>query len=209
EFYPEIKYIDEVTSGVIRDYINYLQRDHFNQRTKEFGLAPTTINIRLRNMSASFNTLHEEGVINVNPMATIRLLRTDEDTFIPLTDDEKVRLLSVPDQEEYAQFRDYVCMNLMLDTGIRGSEMFDTKIEYVDFKSRAIYLPGEITKNRKPRILPLSNEVMKLLIELITEVKHNWPETEYVFVSNFGEKYLPTSFTRRVRRYKDRAKISK
>src|SRR5699024_8532276 len=115
EFYPEIKYIDEVTSGVIRDYINYLQRDHFNQRTKELGLAPTTINIRLRNMSASFNTLHEEGVINVNPMATIRLLRTDEDTFIPLTDDEKVRLLSVPDQEEYAQFRDYVCMNLMLD----------------------------------------------------------------------------------------------
>ena len=208
EFHPKVIYINEVTSGMIRQYVNHLQDDYFNQRTKDYGLSPSTINIRLRNMGAFFNVLHREKVINDNPMALIKLLKTDEDTFQPLTEDEIDRLLKVPDIREYAQFRDLVGMYLILDTGIRVSEMFDLKIKHVDFKVRSIYLSGEITKNRKPRILPLSNKVLSLLMELITEVKYNW-DTEYVFVSNFGEKYLTTSFRRRLDLYKKRANIDK
>src|SRR5690606_9591106 len=108
----------------------------------------------------------------------------------PLTDGEIKRLLNAPNIEYYAQFRDLVAMNLILDTGIRASVLFNTKIEYVDVKSRCITLPGEVTKNRKPRILPLSNQVLRLILELIQEVKTNF-DTEYLFVSNFGEKYMP------------------
>lgn len=205
---PEVKYIDEVSSVVIRDYINHLQYNHFNQHTKEYGLSPVTINVRLRNMSALFNVLYQTKMIDVNPMESIKQLRTDEDSFVPLSDDEINRLLDAPNIEEYAQFRDYVSLNLILDTGVRSSEMFDIKIEHVDFKTRAIYMPGEITKNRKPRILPLSNKVIGLLMELITEVKYNW-DTEFLFVSNFGEKYLPSSFTRRTHKYKKIAGITK
>lgn len=208
EHRPDIVYIHEVTSGVIRDYINYLQFDHYNQNKKEYGLSPVTINIRIRNMRASFTVLHGDNIIDKNPMALVKQLKTDEDSFIPLTDNEVKRLLKVPDKNEYAQFRDLVCLNLILDTGVRCSEMFDIKMENVDFKTRSIYLTGEITKNRKPRILPLSNEVMRLLLELITEVKFNWG-TEYVFVSNFGGKYRPASFTRRVHIYKHKAGITK
>lgn len=208
EHYPEIIYINDVTSGMIREYINFLQTDHFNNRTQEYGLSPVTINIRIRNMGAFYNVLHKEKFINHNPMALIKMLKTDEDTFKPLTEDEINRLLSVPNIEEYAQFRDLVSMTLILDTGIRVSEMFDLKIEHVDFKSRAIYLPGEISKNRKSRILPLSNHVLSLLMELITEVKHNW-NADYVFVSNFGGKYMPNSFRRRLDIYKKKAGIDK
>lgn len=208
EHYPDIVHIAEIKSGVIRHYIVYLQDEHFNERTKEFGLSPYTINIRLRNLRAFFNTLHKEKIVNENPTALIKLLKVDEDTFVPLTDDELERLLKAPDVREYAQFRDLVGIYLILDTGIRSSEMFNMKIEHVDFKSRCITLPGSITKNRKPRILPLSNQVLRLLMELITEVKTNF-DTSLVFVSNFGEKYLPTSYRRRLIIYKDRAKIDK
>lgn len=208
EYYPDIKHVNEITSGVIRQYINYLTDRHYNERSKEYGLSPVTINIRLRNLRAFFNTLHSEEITDKNPMAGIKTLRVDEDTFDPLTSSEIDRLLKAPNVKEYAQFRDLVCMYLILDTGIRNSEMFDTKMEYVDFKSRAIMLPGSVTKNRKPRILPLSNQVLRLLMELITEVKANF-DTDYVFVSNFGEKYLPTSFGRRLFIYKERANITK
>lgn len=208
EYYPDIKHVNEITSGLVREYINYLTDEHFNDHSKERGLSPTTINIRLRNMRALFNTLHKEEVIDKNPTASIKLLKVDEDTFEPLTLDEIDRLLKAPDVREYAQFRDLVCMYLILDTGIRNSEMFDLKMKHVDFKSRAIVLNGSITKNRKPRILPLSNQVLRLLMELITEVKANF-NTEHVFVSNFGEKYMPASFGRRIYIYKDRANIEK
>lgn len=208
EHYPNIIHINEITSGIIREYINFLTDEHFNERTKEYGLSPVTINIRLRNLRAFFNTLHSEEITDKNPMAGVKLLKVDEDTFTPLTNDEIDRLLKAPNVKEYAQFRDLVCMYLILDTGIRGSEMFDVKMEYVDFKSRAVVLPGSVTKNRKPRILPLSNQVLRLLMELITEVKANF-DTDYVFVSNFGEKYRPPSFGRRLFIYKKKANITK
>src|SRR5699024_12705127 len=97
-------------------------------------------------MCAFFNVLHREKVINDNPMALIKLLKTDEDTFQPLTEDEIDRLLKVPDIREYAQFRDLVGMYLILDTGIRVSEMFDLNIKHVDFNVRSIYLQDVLNK---------------------------------------------------------------
>lgn len=61
-------------------------------------------------------------------------------------------------------------MYLMLDTDIRSSEMFDMKLKHIDFKNRCIALPREITKSRKPRILPLFKHVLRLLMELAQEV---------------------------------------
>lgn len=209
EAYPEVIYINDVTSGMIRDYINYLLYERYNRQVEKYGLSPVTINVRLRNMGAFFNVLHAEKYINHNPMAMISLLKTDEDTFQPLTTDEINRLLNAPNEEEYAQFRDKVCIYLILDTGIRNSEMFDLKIEDIDFKSRAIYLPSDVTKNRKPRILPLSNEVLSLLMELITEIKENWQDVEYVFLSSYGSPHTPKSFTRKLDVYKHIAKIDK
>ncbi|MDY0409949.1 tyrosine-type recombinase/integrase [Virgibacillus soli] len=205
---PGVKRITDISTGMIREYVIYLSTKHTNKKTGEIGLSPYTVNIRIRLLKAFFNTLHTEEIIDKNPAQAIKLMRVDEDTFEPLTDEEVNRLLSVPDIRLYAQFRDLVSMFLILDTGIRSSEMFALEMEDVNFKSRAIYLPGSKTKNRKPRILPLSNQVLRMLMELITEVKANF-ETTYIFVSNFGERYSPSSFRRRLHIYKERSGIDK
>src|SRR5699024_12406139 len=98
---PDIAYINEITSGIIRDDINDLLYEHINEQTGNVGLSPVTINVRLRNMSAFFNVLHAEKVIDRNPMAMIKRLKTDEYTFVPLSDNEIERLLTVPDTDEY------------------------------------------------------------------------------------------------------------
>lgn len=208
EYKPDIEQVNEVTSGLIREYIVYLSEEKVNQRTGERGLSPYTVNVRIRQLKTFFSVLQNEEIIDKNPAKGIKLLRVDEDSFKPLTEDEIQRLLSVPNVEEYAQFRDLVAIYLTLDTGIRTSELFSLEFSDVDFKSRAIYLPGGKTKNRKPRVLPLSNQVIRLLMELITEVRANF-ETTYVFTSNFGEKYNPTSFRKRIHTYKTKAGIDK
>lgn len=206
--HADIERVEDVTSGLIREYVGYLAKGHLNARTGEYGLSPYTVNIRIRLLKAFFRVLHNEEIIDKNPVVGIKLLKVDEDSFNPLNEDEINRLLKAPDVKQYAQFRDMVGMYTMLDTGIRSSEMFDMKMAHIDFKSRCIILPGSITKNRKARVLPLSNQVLRLLMELVSEVRTNF-YTEYVFVSNFGEPYLPTSFRRRIHIYKKRAGIEK
>ncbi|MCP3026910.1 tyrosine-type recombinase/integrase [Halobacillus sp. A5] len=206
--YSDIENVSDITTNLLREYIVYLKEEHINQKTNEVGLSPFTINVRIRFMKCFFNALYEEEIINNNPVKNIKLMRVDEDSFEPLTDKEIDLLLSIPDISQYAQFRDLVMMYLMLDTGMRISEVCDLEVSEVDFKTRSIVLPAIKNKNRKPRILPLSNSVVKLLMELVTENKANF-DTDYVMLSNIGTKYNPNSFRKRLNNYKEQAGIRK
>jgi integrase/recombinase XerD len=208
EEYPELNNVEEITTGIIREYIVYLKEDHFNEKKQVYGLSPFTVNVRIRFLKAFFNALYKEQIINKNPVENIQLMRVDEDNIEPLTDDEIERIISVPDLSEYAQFRDHVIMFLMLDTGMRISEVCDLEVRDIDFKTKSIILPAIKNKNRKPRILPLSNQVVRLLMELVTE-NRTYFETDFVFVSNIGTKYNPNSFRKRLRMYREKAGITK
>ncbi|QXE01729.1 tyrosine-type recombinase/integrase [Terribacillus sp. DMT04] len=208
ENHPEIEMIHEINTAIIREYLLYLREERYNDRTKSVGLSPFTINVRIRFLKTFFNALYKEEVINNNPTRNIQLMKVDEDGLTPLTDEEVNKLISVPDEQYYAQFRDLVMMYLMLDTGMRINEVCELENRDIDFKTRAIILPATKNKNRKPRILPLSNQVVKLLLELVAENKANF-DTEYVFVSNIGTRYNPNSFRKRLNNYKDLAGITK
>lgn len=208
ENYSDIDKVNDINTGIIRDYMLYMSEEHINDRTGEIGLSPYTINIRIRFLQAFFNTLYREEIVNKNPVNNVKLMRVDEDTFDPLTDEEVEKLLNVPDSKEYAQFRDLVILYLMLDTGMRIAEICDLEINEVDFKTRAIILPASKNKNRKPRVIPLSNQVVKMLLELINENKTHFV-TEYVFLANCGTKYNPNSFRKRLLMYKEKARITK
>ncbi|WP_430789486.1 tyrosine-type recombinase/integrase [Virgibacillus flavescens] len=208
EEYPDIQYINEISTGVLREYIVYLKEERFNKRKQTVGLSPFTINVRIRFLKTFFNTLFKEEIINKNPVQNITLMKVDEDTYEPLTDDEIERILSIPDSGQYAQFRDLVMMYLMLDTGIRIKEVCELEVNEIDFKTRSIMLPASKSKNRKPRLLPLSNQVVKMLLELVTENKSHF-DTSYVIVSNIGTKYNPNSFRKRLGIYRNKARIVK
>src|SRR5690625_2275027 len=83
---PDIVYINEITSGIIRDYINYLLYEHINEQTGNVGLSPVTINVRLRNMSALFNVLHAEKVIKRNSLEMINRLNIVDINFSLIID---------------------------------------------------------------------------------------------------------------------------
>ncbi|MGX6441854.1 tyrosine-type recombinase/integrase [Neobacillus sp. K501] len=208
ESYPELTNVEDITTGIIREYVVYLKEEHWNEKKQVFGLSPFTVNVRTRFLKAFFNALYKEQIINKNPVENIQLMRVDDDNVEPLTDEEIERIISIPDLSEYAQFRDHVMMFLMLDTGMRISEVCDLETKDIDFKTKSIILPATKNKNRKPRILPLSNQVVRLLMELVTENK-TYFETEFVFLANCGTKYNPNSFRKRLRMYRDKAGITK
>lgn len=187
--------VRDIGASTIREYMLWCANEKIqyddhplkgNEENKQ-GLSPASVNVRLRALKVFFNTLFEEEVINKNPAANIKLMKTEEDTVQPLTEEEIRKLLDSLDTNYYHYFRDYILILLMLDTGMRLNEACSLEVKEVDLVARQIVLPASKNKNRKTRVLPLSTETNRLLLQLITENK-GYFNTEYVFVTNTGDK---------------------
>lgn len=208
----EIETVDEITTEMIRNYINWMKYDKrrysghkfINSENQRVGLSDTTININLRCLRSIFNHLEREELIEVNPMARIKQLRQDIDLGNPLTDEEIREILRMPDQRDYVGFRDYVAMNLLLDTGMRAQELLNLRVQDIDFKSRLITLSAEVNKNRRSRFVPFSSYVAKLLMQLISENRMHFT-TDRIFLSSYGEPLGANHFNKRLKYYAELA----
>jgi integrase/recombinase XerD len=209
-----IEYINDITTEMIRDYVNYLRYDReryaghtlIDSEKQRKGLQETSINIRIRVYKAVFNYLEREDYIQVNPLDKVKLLRMDIDLTEPFTDEEVKELLKQPYQRDYVGFRDFVAMNVLLDSGLRVSELLSLRAGDIDFQTRFITLSAGVNKNRKPRLVPISAHVTKLLLQLINETKEHFP-TDHVFISCFGSPLTPNHFNKRLKYYAEQAGI--
>ncbi|MEK1830877.1 tyrosine-type recombinase/integrase [Priestia megaterium] len=154
ENYPEVSLMEEVSTEMVRNYVSYLKYDAKKYNGHKFidcekqgvGLAETTINIRLRVYRALFNYLEREELVEVNPMDKVKLLRHDLDLTNCFTDEEVKEILMQPNQKDFVGFRDFVAMNLLLDSGLRIGELINLRISDIDFQTRFITLSGERNK---------------------------------------------------------------
>jgi integrase/recombinase XerD len=209
----EIETVDELSPQIFRDYINYLKYDapkydghKFITSEQGIGLSDTTINIRLRVYRAMFNFLEREELIEINPMANVKLLKQDIDLTNCFTDEEVKEVLRQPNQRDYVGFRDYVAMILLLDSGIRANELLSLRLSEIDFRTRFITLAGDRNKNRKPRFVPISAHTVKLLLQLVNENKKHF-STDRVFLSSYGEPLGQNHFNKRLKYYSEKAGI--
>jgi integrase/recombinase XerD len=209
----EIETVDELSPQIFRDYINYLKYDapkydghKFITSEQGIGLSDTTINIRLRVYRAMFNFLEREELIEINPMANVKLLKQDIDLTNCFTDEEVKEVLRQPNQRDYVGFRDYVAMILLLDSGIRANELLSLRLSEIDFQTRFITLAGDRNKNRKPRFVPISAHTVKLLLQLVNENKKHF-STDRVFLSSYGEPLGQNHFNKRLKYYSEKAGI--
>jgi integrase/recombinase XerD len=185
-----------------------MKDDHFNFKTKSYGLSDQTTNARLRFLKTFYNFLASEELVDNNPAEQVKFIKMDDRPFQPLTEDEMKRLLDIPDKRHYPQWRDYCLMMLLYDSGMRINEAINISTDDLDLKGRRIVLPGEKSKGRRVRIIPLSNHVIKLLIELITENETHF-NNKYIFLNWYGEQMAEDTFRRNLNRYVKRAGITK
>lgn len=208
--------VKEITKDTIRDYIVYMRdkwvkfEDHKfkTEESMTVGLSPATINTRLKTLRVMFKCLHEEGLIESNPMEGVKNVSEPEEEIVVLTADELKRLLNVPNQRHYAEFRDYVLMNYLIDSMSRISEALGLRHSDVDLPARIVTIPASIAKSRKARTIPLQPVTARLLKELITENKADF-DSDYIFLSNYGEQLTRDHFRHRLNGYTKKAGIIK
>lgn len=216
ENYGELS-ANDVTVEILREYVLWCSTEKVYYEGHPFksefdkdrkGLQASSVNVRIRVLRTFFNILYKEEVINRNPAANLTLMRQEEDTVQPLADDELRRFLKAPDQQQWAQWRDYVAMVLILDCGMRLGELCSLEKEFLDLTRKQIKLPGSKTKNRKGRILPISTETARLLKQLVTETSREF-DTPYVFTTNYGSQLSEKTVQKAFDKYAEKAKIGR
>lgn len=211
----DIEYMNDLETDVFRNYINYQKYDkqkysghkYIDGSKQGIGLSDTTININLRTLKSIINFLDREGYLEVNPIEKVKLLKQDKDnSHSGFTIEEIKEILRQPNQRDYVGFRDFVMMNILLDTGLRINSLIDLKGENIDLQSRFINVPADKAKGRKALLVPFSNHVSKLLLQLIAENREHF-KTDRLFLSSYGEPLSKNQFNKRLKYYAEKAGI--
>ncbi|MDR6883557.1 tyrosine-type recombinase/integrase [Bacillus sp. 3255] len=210
--YPHVNEISGITPAMIREYVIHMSTKTkyagVTNREKEAGLSPYTIAFRLRDLRTMFNFLAGEELIKANPVENIKQPRFDNEDKATFSDDHIRRLLEAPNTETYAGLRDRTLILLLADGGFRIHEALRLTKEFIDIKTRCVHLPAWMNKNRKPRTVPLSAEVIREVAALMNEnLKYFGKGVEHVFLANYGEPLKADHFRKRLREHAVKAGI--
>lgn len=104
---------------------------------------PSTANNRYRGLQAYFKWLVEEGEIRESPMKNMRPPRVPEQPPEVLSDDDIRRLLKTCEGRSFEERRDTAIIRLLLDTGLRRSELANLTLEDVDFDTSSLTVVGK------------------------------------------------------------------
>ncbi|QDY84888.1 tyrosine-type recombinase/integrase [Paenibacillus polymyxa] len=205
--------ITAVTPDVIRSYMSWLLHGkrkweghaHKGEADKTIGLSPVTVNTRIKGLRTMFRFLNEEGHISSNPCLRVGKAKEPVKKIRILTVDELKRLLGVPDRRSYAGFRDYVAINVLIDSFARIGEILSLKKSDIDFKLGMVWLDETKVKTRRGRGIPLTKRTLRLLKELIEENADF--SSDYVFLTNYGEPIRDDRLRDRIKQHAREAGI--
>lgn len=137
-------------------------------------------------------------------MENIKQLRDRQKIMETLEDDEIVLLANhMKDQNTFVGYRDYVIFLIMLDTGIRLSELVGIQIE--DVRKNKLIIRK--TKNQQERTVYPSNKVQNeigIYLKLRGKLNHN-----HLFINIDEEPLKPRSIQSRFEKYRKELKIGK
>lgn len=129
-----------ITLELFRDYIGFMLNDR--------GLAPMTVNVRIRTMRAFLRHCYQEGWIQEAIHERFKPVKTPEDEIQSFTPAEVKALLNQIEDKRFVGFRDKVMIYTLLDTMVRISELLKIKRSNVDLNSGYIKLePHEQKRN--------------------------------------------------------------
>jgi site-specific recombinase XerD len=111
------------------------------------SVKPSTVETYFVNLQTLFGFLVQEGDLPDSPMATLKPPVYREDQIQPFTQDEVRRLLDASRKTRHPR-RDEAIVWLLLDTGMRASELVGLNLEHVEMQARRCTVTGKGNKQR-------------------------------------------------------------
>lgn len=160
----------KITSKSLKDYVYHM--------LEEKKLSPATVNGRILTIKSFFEYLTNEGIITTNPN-TLKRVKQRKNVIQAFSHDQIRDLLRAPDRNTFTGVRDYAMMLLMLETGIRVSELAGIVLDDIKWSENKIILLG---KGDKERVVPFQRRVHTALKNYV-EIRGHIHSVSNLFVT--------------------------
>ena len=158
---------------------------------KEMGMESRTISRKISTLKTFFKYQLKQQTITISPMATIQAPKLNKrlPRFVE-KEDISTLLNDVEFPDTWEGKTELLLIQLFYNTGIRQAELLGLKESQVDKYNSSIKVMG---KGSKERIIPISNELVKLLQEYIAAKRDNFKQFDdkILLINGKGKKLHP------------------
>ena len=172
---------------------------------KAGGLSPYTISAYVRSLKVFSRWIMDEGYTKTDIFARLKRPKLPQPLIEPLTKEEIEDVLSTINPNTFLGARIYAIVLLLLDTGIRASELTSLTVDNVDFSQGTTKVMG---KGRKERIIPFGASTKKIMLRYLTMFR---PESDYpgFFLTTDGRPLTYNALKLIIDRLRQRCGISR
>ena len=204
--------VAEIGANELRQFSVYLrERSRFAHhpftRPQTGKLSGHTINGYMRALQSFWAWLVREDLVDDNPFERIKIPRAPKKVIPIFTEEQLHQLFEAIDITSPTGYRDYTIILVLLDTGIRCSELTSLKVVDVNLKSRLLKVWG---KGSKERLVPIGANVQKALWKYLVRYRPEpaTPRYDNVFLTRDGYPLTKDRVEAVVERYGRKARIT-
>ena len=145
---------------------------------------PTTVAVRFRSLQQFYRWVVEEDLVAASPMTGLRPPSVPEEPVAVLDGAAITRLLGTMSGRSFEDRRDTAMIRLLLDTGMRLSELAGLGLQDVDLDLDAALVVG---KGRRPRACPFGDKTAQAVERYLRErAKHRLARREELWLGVRG-----------------------
>lgn len=195
--------LDDITPSTIRRYQEHVRTRPSDRRGREEAkpqlLDSFTVHGHTRAIKSFLNWAVAEGLLDASVVQRIAMPRRASKVMPVLTADQ-IRRLTLACEST----RDRAILAVLLDTGIRASELCGLTLDRVCFSADDAYLLVH-GKNRKSREVGIGRQSRQLLHRYIHRERRAPQNVTAVFLGRTGAPLTPMGLDRLLYRLRDRA----
>lgn len=184
------KEVEKITCEDIKKYI---------KTNKDRGLKTKTINSYIAALRKFFNYCIEESIYTrENPAFSVKQIKATDTKVIEVFSAEEMKALINYNKKstDFLEFRNNLIVSFLLETGVRNHELYNLKDSDI-FDQYALL---KVTKNSKPRVVPISKELKKKMRKY-ERIRKNYFDKlkkldkidDYYFLSRSGKQLHRTN----------------
>ena len=172
--------IEEIDEEAYKRYVLHLRSTLNND---------VSINSYLRDFITTMHYLMNEGYIQSYKMQAIKVDKSHIETY---NEQELQLLLKKPNIKKcsFIEYQAWVMTNFLFSTAVRQRSLMYIKVKDIDFDNNVVYV--NVTKNRKPLIVPLNQTMVNILREYLKYRNHK-SDDDYLFCNVFGQQLVKST----------------
>jgi integrase/recombinase XerD len=142
-----------------------------------------TINTYLKDFITTMHFLMNEGYIQHFKMQAIKADKHHIETY---TESELQILLKKPNIRKcsFTEFQAWVITTFLFSTGVRERSLVNIRVKDIDFDNNVVHV--NVTKNRKPLIVPIHQTMANILKEFLKYRKYK-NRDDFLFCNVYGQ----------------------